>query len=244
MPGVRDKLSLFPIITALSIGVVAVYLLGSSQIPSDIYPTPASNYKSKPLEIDQRVKKLSGQNSDFIVEDTTPEPKGIKTSNSNNLIEPDLVTSPAEEVSFAQSLTADFIQLAANQLPQDVLLTYLDTATPFKKNEFQSMNDPVSFAGKVAQLATGQEFGFDAPLVSSDKTITNFLVGEEFQEGDNLSVIGPETTRIFSFFELPNYTRTDVLVKWYYSDTLVPGLRRHIHAQRHADCGDRLDHRK
>ena len=71
----------------------------------------------------------------------------------------------------------------------------------------------------MAQLATGQEFGFDAPLISNDKTITNFLVGEEFQEGDNLSVITPETTRIFSFFELPNYTRTDVLVKWYYSDT-------------------------
>ncbi len=208
-----------PIFVALSIGVISGYLIGINQVLPTTGETPSTRNLNQPQVADKTIKNTSVREYFSQTKAVIEKSEGAELSDKPVIERADFKLESSDDVSLGQSLTAEFIQLAASQLPQDVLLTYLDTATPFSKREFQTMNDPVSFAGKVAQLATGQELGFGSPAISNDRTITNFLVGEEFKEGENLSVIEPKTTRIFSYFELPNYTRNDVLVKWYYSDT-------------------------
>ncbi|MCP4430531.1 MAG: hypothetical protein GY806_06095 [Gammaproteobacteria bacterium] len=219
MSGIRGKGRFMPIFVALSIGVISGYLIGINQVLPTTGETPSTRNLNQPQVADKTIKNTSVREYFSQTKAVIEKSEGAELSDKPVIERADFKLESSDDVSFGQSLTAEFIQLAASQLPQDVLLTYLDTATPFSKREFQTMNDPVSFAGKVAQLATGQELGFGSPAISNDSTITNFLVGEEFKEGENLSVIEPKTTRIFSYFELPNYTRNDVLVKWYYSDT-------------------------
>jgi len=102
-----------------------------------------------------------------------------RTTDSANAADDTDYTPAADDLGLGQEMLASTIRFAAAQLPQDTVLSLLQAAVPYKKYELASMNDPVAFAGKVAQLATGENLGFGKSEISPNSSVTTFMFDEE-----------------------------------------------------------------
>ena len=211
------------IVLAVAVSLVIGFIAGQRlQTPAPTSPAPVQATTTVALESSQAsipIECADEQSQSVDHGKVSPALTPASYSTEDTTEQSDYAAT-VTDASFGRELWVDTIKFAVSQLPQDSLMRLLEASIPYKKTELGTMNDPLSFAGRVAQLATGEDLGFGSSEVAADSTVTTFLLDDNFEEGVDLNVVKPKTTRIFSHFELPpGYERSDVLVKWYYADS-------------------------